>query len=313
MSTLPLLPRLARAGTTGPALALAAVLGLGVLTGCGAEDPQNASDSTDSTGDPSATPSDTPSADPSATDTTATADTTAVGLYFVGETPQGDRLYRDFQDVAGDPLQGALDALLEGAPSDPDYRALAPAGSLSGPKVTGQQITVSLADDGAAERPAGLDAADATLAVQSVVLTLQAAAGSAAPVQVLSSDGSPTTYLGVDTAAGVAADPDLLALVNLTTPAQSQSASGSLAVEGVANSFEANVPWSIHRGGADGPEVMKGFFTAEGWMDKLYPFTGSIDISGLEPGDYTLQVTTDDASGGEGGGPQVDTRAITVS
>ena len=50
----------------------------------------------------------------------------------------------------------------------------------------------------------------------------------------------------------------------------------------------------------------------EGWIDGLYPWQGTIDISKLEPGDYTFVVLTDDPSGGEGGGPHVDTRSITV-
>ena len=41
---------------------------------------------------------------------------------------------------------------------------------------------------------------------------------------------------------------------------------------------------------------------AEG-ADKLYPWTVSVDVSGLAPGDYTFVATNDDPSGGEGVGP----------
>jgi hypothetical protein len=35
-------------------------------------------------------------------------------------------------------------------------------------------------------------------------------------------------------------------------------------------------------------------------------------VSDLEPGDYTFVALTDDPSGGEGGGPTIDTKSITV-
>ncbi len=59
--------------------------------------------------------------------------------------------------------------------------------------------------------------------------------------------------------------------------------------------------------------VKKGYATAEGWMDKLYPFETEVDISGLAPGTYTFVALTDDESGGEGGGPTQDSKTITVS
>ena len=50
------------------------------------------------------------------------SDTQLVPAYFVGDTPRGDRLFREFDEVpVGDPLQAALDRI-ERPPSDPDYR-----------------------------------------------------------------------------------------------------------------------------------------------------------------------------------------------
>ena len=34
--------------------------------------------------------------------------------------------------------------------------------------------------------------------------------------------------------------------------------------------------------------VLEDFATADGWMGKLYPFTKTLDLSALPPGDYTL-------------------------
>ncbi len=84
----------------------------------------------------------------------------------------------------------------------------------------------------------------------------------------------------------------------------------SMRVAGLANSFEANVPWEILD--ASGAPVADGFVTAEGAYDRLYPWEDEIDVSGLAPGDYVFVARTDDPSGGEGGGPTVDTKDFTI-
>jgi hypothetical protein len=74
----------------------------------------------------------------------------------------------------------------------------------------------------------------------------------------------------------------------------------------VASSFEATVPWEITLGDE---VLLEGFATAEGWMDKLYPWETSIDVSSLEPGTYRFTARTDDPSGGaEGAGPDEDSK-----
>ena len=60
-------------------------------------------------------------------------------------------------------------------------------------------------------------------------------------------------------------------------------------------------------------ERVEGFATAEGWGDKLYPWSSDVDCSGLPPGTYTFVAMTDDASGGEGGGPTQDTKTFTLN
>lgn len=93
---------------------------------------------------------------------------------------------------------------------------------------------------------------------------------------------------------------DVLSMVQLTTPEQGATVTGdTLEVSGVASSFEANVPWEVRRGNE---VVLDGFTTAKGWMNKLYPFSASVDVSSLEPGDYTFVAMTDDPSGGAEGG-----------
>jgi hypothetical protein len=149
-------------------------------------------------------------------------------------------------------------------------------------------------------------------AVQQVVYTLQAAVQGRSAVQFTLNGNPIDQVLGVPTSEPLANAPqnDVLALVSITAPEEGAVVSGSFTANGVANSNEANVPWQLKQGDK---VVKSGFSTAEGWMDKLYPWeTEPIDVSGLAPGEYTFVAMTDDPSGGEGFGPQVDTRSITV-
>jgi hypothetical protein len=103
---------------------------------------------------------------------------------------------------------------------------------------------------------------------------------------------------------------DVLSLMNVTAPEEGATVSGSFEASGVASSFEANVQWQITH---NGETVKTGFTTAEGWMDKLYPWTKKVDVSDLAPGTYTFVAMTDDPSGGaEGNGPYTDTRTIVI-
>ncbi|GAB7006187.1 hypothetical protein JCM18899A_36600 [Nocardioides sp. AN3] len=111
-----------------------------------------------------------------------------------------------------------------------------------------------------------------------------------------------------ETPSSAAASADTL--ITLEAPADHATVSGSFDAKGTANSPEANVPWQILD--LSGKKVVDGYFTAEGWMDKLYPYAGTVDVSKLAPGAYTFEVSVDDPSGGEGKPPQKVDRAITV-
>ncbi len=236
---------------------------------------------------------------------------TTVPVYFVGETAQGPRLFREFQQIEGvDPLTGAANLAASGDARDPDYRSLFPAGAFSAVDVEGTAFVATLADDTWTER-GDLSEEQARLAVQQLVYTLQGVQQERAPLRV-ELDGRATTLLGIDTSRGVTNAPplDVLALVNVTAPAQGATVSGSFTASGRASSFEANVPWQVRRGDA---VVLEGFATAAGWMDKLYPWETTVDVSGLDAGEYTFVAMTDDPSGGaEGPGATEDTRTIVV-
>ena len=266
----------------GAALAAAAAVAVvaGVVTTTG---PDTATDpvATGPTGSPTATPS---------------ADAgRAVAAYFVGETPTGPRLYREFQRVDS-PTPGLTGlALLEAGPADPDYSTEWATGSLRLDRISDPEagiVHVYLAP-GAPEPTA--------LAEQQVVHTVSAGFGEPVAV-VFHRDGAQS--------APVTALPQLevLALVNLSDPAEGQEVDDVLAVDGRASSFEANVPWRVE--GTD----LSGSFTATGSMGtRLFPFSGDVDVSSLDPGTYTLIVETDDPSGGaEGPGATSDTRTFVV-
>lgn len=237
---------------------------------------------------------------------------TAVPVYFVGDTPQGVRLYREFQRVEADPLLSAARLVAGGSPVDPDYRTLWPPVGIESVQPTDGLLLVTLADDGFTSRPDGMSELDARTALQQMVYTLQGVQQARVPVQFQRPDG-PAKLFGIDISAATRqANPmDVQAMVQLTSPEQGATVGGdTLEVSGVASSFEANVVWEVRRGDE---VVLDGFATAEGWMDRLYPFSTTIDVSSLDPGDYTLVARTDDPSGGaEGSGPHVDTKKFVI-
>jgi hypothetical protein len=308
----------------GAVLATAAVVTAMAFAGdqlglAGSEEPGPGGQSTQSaTPTKGVEPSDSPEPTTPPTESAGGSGTQShtVAAYYIGDTSQGPRLFREFTRVdAGDKLAAGL-AALQREPADPDYETAWAAGSFTGSTLEGSStdgvIEVALADATLHDRPGSMTQDYAEEAVQQVVYTLQAAVQGRAAVQ-FTLEGNPIDQvLGVPTSEPLANAPqnDVLALVSITAPEEGAGVSGSFTASGVANSNEATVPWQIKQGDK---VVKSGFSTAEGWMDKLYPWaTDPIDVSDLAPGAYTFVAMTDDPSGGEGFGPQVDTRSITI-
>ncbi|GAB3089544.1 Gmad2 immunoglobulin-like domain-containing protein [Nocardioides zeae] len=225
----------------------------------------------------------------------------ATAVYFVTAGPLGDRLVREFQPGGAD-LASAVD-LLSGTPQDPDYTNPA-TGWVQDATQDGDEIVATVA--GAA--PGG---DDASLVVQQVVYTLQAAVADTLPVRFVDADGGDVTALaGASNPVAAAPQLDTLLLVNVTDPAEGTTVSGSFTATGRASSFEATVPWELRRG----DEVVdSGFVTHEGdWSTGLGAWEVTVDVSDLDPGTYTFVARTDDPSGGEGPGPAEDTKDIVV-
>jgi len=296
-----LAPRLAAVG---------ALLPLAIVAGCGDDDP-GAGPS------PSPTPAPSSAATAQATSPSATTggpqgDAAAVPAYYVGATPQGDRLFREFVRPGGaDRLVATAAAVTAGEPRDPDYRTLWPTGRFASVTRTAEAIEVELPDERWLER-GSLSRKQAELAVQQLVYSLQGAAGERLPLRATYDGGPAATLLGVEVGDGLTAAPeiDALALVNVTEPADGTAVGDTFTATGRANSFEATVPWEIRD--AAGEVVLDGFSTAEGWGERLYPWTTQVDVSELPPGSYTFVARTDDPSDGEGFGPTEDTKRIRV-
>ena len=250
---------------------------------------------------------------PGGTDAPAAESAYTVGVYYVGDSGNGPRLYREFHSGVGpDKLTVALaEATLD--PLDPDYQTLWTEGVIASAAVEDDVIQITMADESVHDRPAGLSEQEAQLAVEQLIYTAQGAIGQRLPVQFRLGSNPIDQVYGVPTSEPLAEGPALqtLSLVNITEPGEGNTAAGTLQASGVANSFEANVPLEIRKGDR---VVWQGHATAEGWMgDRLFPWSASVDVSGLPPGQYLFVAMTDDPSGGaEGPGPYIDTRTIRV-
>ena len=302
---------------TSPSRRLASLLSLGALalgaTACSEEvpdrDPTPVSNESEAT-DPAESPTDTPTE----SESPEAEGTVAVPVYFVGDTPQGPRLFREFRAVPADnPLMEATALMLAGDTLDPDYRTLWPQVEISDVSATDGVLLVQIPSDGFTERPDGMSRKAANLALQQLVFTLQGVQQERAPI-VIKRGGSDFRLFGLPTDVELTAASALrtLNLVNITSPAEGDTVTGdTLTVTGVSNSFEASGPCRLIAGDE---EITLEAYQAEGWMeDRLFPFEVELSLADVGTGDVLVQCETDDPSGGaEGNGPAIDTKLITV-
>lgn len=268
-------------------------------------------------------------AEPAPNRTTATDRplTRVMPVYFVGDTPDGPRLYREFQRGVGPEHAGqhiepdagpetfALNAALSGAVVDPDYRSLWPEDAAVGPYpylMTNDLITIYLLGD-LHDRPAGMSPAEAGLAVEQVVRTAQALFGQM-PIRLRLNGEITDQVLGVPTSEPLTTGSDLavLAHVSLSDPSEGTTVDNDepFVVKGAGNSFEGNIVTRIQR--LDGAEeIVAELPTIAGtYEDRLFPFEVTFDLTDVPPGDYLVVSRTDDPSGE--GRFHTDDRRITV-
>jgi hypothetical protein len=299
------------------ALATAALLLAAGLTACGDDEPTAQDPGGDRT---TAAADETDEPDPEPTDDGSGSGeapgTVTVPVYFAGETPQGYRLFREFRKVEADnPMEEAVALMVAGDALDPDYTTLWPDVSSFDSVAFSEgagAIVAQVPDDMWSEAPGDMTPEQASLAVQQLVYTVQGIQQERLPVLV-QQGADPATLFGIDTHSGLEAAPQLevLAFMNVTTPEEGQSVGDTFTAKGVGSSFEATVLWEVRD--ESGAKVLDGFTTADGWMDKLYPWEAQVEVSSLDPGTYQFVAITDDPSDGEGAGPTEDSKTIVVS
>ena len=238
----------------------------------------------------------------------------AVPVYFVGDTPSGSRLYREFQRDTG-PTSAetfALDAALSGASLDPDYRSLWPVGTRLGDYFASEgEITVDLVGD-VHDRPAGMSEAEAALAIEQLVRTAQGLLQQGrVPVRLTIDHELTDQVLGVPTSEPVAAGPDLdvLAHVSLSEPSEGRAirVGKALTIDGVGLSEDGRVSIRV-KGSERTAKAFDADFDLEPTGGTLAPFSVDLFLDDLQPGDYDVVATVTNADGTF----DTDTRRITV-
>lgn len=252
-----------------------------------------------------------PTSDASPTDEQPELQT--VPVYYVGDTSRGPRLYREFHQARAD-QDAATAAVVEAVsvePLDPDFGSPWFGTATDAGSVTheGGTITVDLAtDQDLRTRPAGMSKAEASMAVEQVLYTVQAALQSRDPVQILVNGQRTDQLLGVPTSEPLAQGDETatLAQVWIIDPQHGDTVASGAKVSGIGAFFEANVTWELRQGDR---VVESGFTTAEQCCT-MAPY--SFDLPDVPAGDYELAVSDSDASGGEGPAPFSDTKQITI-
>ncbi len=242
---------------------------------------------------PPASPTTTPP--PSSTSAPDAPDLEGVPVYWVGDTKADMWLFREFQTVpdAGGEVASAVSAVMSGAPLDPDHRTLwSPPDRL---EVTqdGDAITVDVSADAFENTQVGSQAA--LLAVQQVVWSATAAAGTPGPVTITVDGAAYDAWGTVALGEPMTREAGVQAQIWIDSPNEgAQVAPGVVTVSGVSTTFEATVSWELTTG--DGEVVESGFTMggANGTFD-----TFELTTPDLGAGTYTISVWAEDASGGE--------------
>ena len=298
-------------GIVGALLAIVVTLGVVNVLRSDDEDTTPAAGNTP-TSSPSPTEG-TPGGDETSTPSpTQPMSTFTVAAYYLGDTPGGSRLYREFHQAHGpDAATAAVRAAINGG-LDPDYNS--PWAPVETATARGDKdlVTVDLLapDPAQLQRPVEMEEYTAWLALEQLMRTAQGALKAGrAPVQFLVNGKHINQIFGVPASEPLAnaKDEDVLAHVWVNTPAHGATVHAGDTVEGLAASFEANVTWELRQGST---VVKKGSTTAEECC-RMAPY--SFELPDVPAGVYTLVVSEDDPSGGEGPGPDQDTKVITFA
>lgn len=300
------------ARTSRLATACAAALLL-TLPACGADGESGTEElSAPATAAPATPSSPTPApAAPTAATAEPTSDSaerSAVAVYYVMDTTNGPRLYREFhrRPVGDDPVRDAVEAMLEVPADDPDYTSLWPAAAqVQDVSREGDLATVDLSAE-ALDGNAG--SSFEQMSLQQLVHTVTAAEPQVQRVQ-LTIDGEVRESLwgAVSIAEPIRRAPaaEVLGPVWILSPTEGGTLAAGEQFGGVATVFEATVNWQWLR---DGEVVAEGFSTATEGAPGRGEWSAAVDVP---PGDYELQAF--ESSAKDGSQTFVDTKRVTVT
>lgn len=233
-------------------------------------------------------------------------------MYYVAESRGSFKLYREFREVpaAGDAVASAVSAMTRMAPLDQDYMSPWRPATRVGVTQAGNNITIDLSADAFSNTNVGSELA--ATAIQQLVYTATAAAAEDGSTVTITQDGKAADVWGVlriGTPMTRAPMADVQAQAWVTDPQQGDvREAGNMTFAGFGTSFEATFGWAIRTSAGD---VVAQGSAMGGTGTGGY---GSLTFNAqLDPGSYTVTLSTDDASGGsEGGGPATDNKTFTV-
>jgi hypothetical protein len=234
--------------------------------------------------DPTVNPTPTPS---TSTSSSSTAAEQVLALYFVNDTPQGLRLFREFQQiaVATSRMEAAISAVIGGkSPLDPDYVTLWPKdATLESLSIDGDTAIIDLNFSAL-----NVGAEGEQRAIDQIVWTATAAEPAIKSVRFLRSGKQVESFAGhVDTSAKFSRQLtyEALAPIWITSVNDGDTVTGTnLVFSGLAQVFEANVQWQVLK---DGKVVVERFTTAGEAAPARAPW--KVEVKNLPSGDYTIR------------------------
>jgi spore germination protein GerM len=300
----------ARTSRLVTACAAALLLALPACGDDGESDTQQVSSptpaATSTPGSPTAAPTSEPTTEPAETE--QTEQTAAVAVYYVMDTTNGPRLYREFhrRPVGDDPVRDAVQAMIEVPADDPDYTSLWPtATQVRDVTREGDLVTVDLS---AQALGGNAGSSFEQMSVQQLVHTVTAAEPEVRRVQ-LTVDGQVRESLWGAVSIGEpirrAPAAEVLGPVWILNPPEAGTLAAGEQFGGVATVFEATVNWQWLR---DGKVVAEGFSTATEGAPGRGEWSAAVDVP---PGDYELKAF--ESSAKDGSETFVDTKRVTVT
>lgn len=249
----------------------------------------------------------TPTSTPGPTGTAPATGTRAVAVYYLHDTTNGPRLYREFhrRPDARAVVRDAVTAMLTESAQDADYTSLWPKGTrVLGVRKDGTTLVVDLSEEAKA-MSAG--AAYESASLQQLVWTATAADPTASSVQLLVEGKEVESLAGhVDSSEPMRRGQAAYELgpVWILTPTEGGTLRRGATFGGEASVFEATVSWQLVQAGT---VVKEGFATASNGA----PGRGSWSaVADVPPGDYLLRAF--ESSAEDGRETFVDDKRITV-